>query len=102
MNQGQSVELKLESELCNSTALTMHRDATTKKGRHFYGVEYSNNNGQTCTADIIEVCDGKAETYLNTTNEILSDMTPDTQKLINNATCFMTDRSSTEREKQII
>ena len=38
---------QLESELCNSTALTMHRDATTKKGRHFYGVEFSNNNGQT-------------------------------------------------------
>jgi hypothetical protein len=35
---------QLESELCNSTALTMHRDATTKKGRHFYGVEFSNNN----------------------------------------------------------
>lgn len=77
----------------------MHRDATTKKGCHFYGVEYSNNNGQTYTAGSREVCNGKAETYLNTTNEILSDMTPDTQKLINNATCFMTDRSSTEREK---
>jgi len=87
---------QLESELCNSTALTMHRDATTKKGRHFYGVEYSNNNGQTYTAGIREVCDGKAETYLNTTNEILSDITPDTQNLINNTTCFMTDRSSTE------
>jgi hypothetical protein len=32
---------QLESELCNSTALTMHRDATTKKGRHFYGVEFT-------------------------------------------------------------
>jgi hypothetical protein len=87
---------QLESELCNSTALTMHRDATTKKGHHFYGVEYSNNNGQTYTADIREVCDGKEETYLNTTNEIPSDMIPDTRNLINNTTCFMTDRSSTE------
>ena len=46
---------QLESELCNSNALTMHRDATTKKGRHFYGVEFSNNNGQTYTAGIREV-----------------------------------------------
>lgn len=61
---------QLESELCNPTALTMH---------------------QTYTADIREVCDSKEETYLNTTNEILSDMTPDTQNLINNTTCFMTD-----------
>jgi hypothetical protein len=26
-----------------------------KKGRHFYGVEFSNNNGQTYTAGIREV-----------------------------------------------
>lgn len=51
-----------------SDKLTMYRDATTKKGRHLYGVELSNSKSS-YTAGLREVSDGQAETYVDTTKQ---------------------------------
>ncbi|CAC5413834.1 unnamed protein product [Mytilus coruscus] len=75
----------------------MHRDATTKKGHHFYGLEFSAESGKTYTAGLKEVCDGKAETYVSCTNQILVDIAGTGYgEKIDNTKSFMTDRSSTE------
>lgn len=51
----------LNEELLNSSDITMHRDATTEKGCHFYAVQIS--IGETVlTAGEREVSDGKVET----------------------------------------
>lgn len=68
--------MQLQEQL-SSNKLTMHRDATTKKGHHYYSVEYSNDDGQTLTAGLREVCDGKAETYVKSTHEMLVDISQD-------------------------
>lgn len=68
--------MQLQEQL-SSNKLTMHRDATTKKGHHYYAVEYSNDDGQTLTAGLREVCNGKAETYVKSTHEILGDISQD-------------------------
>ena len=68
--------MQLQEQL-SSNKLTMHRDATTKKGHHYYAVEYSNDDGQMLTAGLREVCDGKAETYVKRTHEILGDISQD-------------------------
>lgn len=86
---------QLSAELTTANNLTMHRDATTKKGRHFYGVEFSMLNGNTLTAGLRETVDGKAETYLKHTNEISKDICSSTNILMNTKN-FMTDRSATE------
>lgn len=85
MNQGQSAELNQNQNCVTPSYLKMARDATTEKGHHFYGVDYSNNNCQIYTSAFRDVCD----------------TTPDIQNLINN-TCFMTDRSSTEGKTNIL
>ena len=89
--------MQLQEQL-SSNKLTMHRDATTKKGHHYYAVEYNNDDGQTLTAGLREVCDGKAETYVKSSHEMLGDISQDsdcTDSIFNNTKCFMTDRSST-------
>lgn len=48
----------------------MHRDATTKKGKHFYGVQF-NTREKILSAGVREVCVGKGETYVDVTREIL-------------------------------
>ena len=86
---------QMNETLCNSESITMHRDATTKKGRHFYGVEFTTDN-QTFTAGIREVHDGKSSTYVDCTKEIISDISsPEVLKKVSN---FMTDRSATEQK----
>lgn len=54
----------LNEELLNSNDITMHRDATTKKGHHFYAVQVSTGE-KVLTAGVREVSDGKGETYVN-------------------------------------
>uniref|UniRef100_A0A8W8I345 Uncharacterized protein n=1 Tax=Magallana gigas TaxID=29159 RepID=A0A8W8I345_MAGGI len=51
----------------------MLRDATTKKGRHFYGVKFSTDS-DIFTAGLREVSDGKADTYVSTTTDILNEI----------------------------
>lgn len=48
----------------------MHRDATTRKGKHFYGVQF-NTGEKVLSAGVRGVCDGKGETYVVITREIL-------------------------------
>lgn len=48
----------------------MLRDATTKKGRHLYGVKFV-TNANIFTAGLREVSDGKADTYVSTTRTFL-------------------------------
>ncbi|CAC5370375.1 PDCD10 [Mytilus coruscus] len=54
-------------EIDNAENVTMHRDATTKLGRHFYGVQITNEKQQTFTTGLKEVTDGKATTYVECT-----------------------------------
>ncbi|CAG2215596.1 unnamed protein product [Mytilus edulis] len=85
----------IEDEFKNDKNLTMHRDATTKKGRHIYGVGYSTESGKILTAGVREVSDGKAETYVKNTKEILNDISESTN-FLEKTSNFMTDRSATE------
>ena len=90
----------LNEELTNSSNITMHRDATTKKGKHFYGVQF-NTGEKVLTAGVREVCDGKGETYVDVTKDILSDISEkdgESVKILNNVSCFMTDRCATEQK----
>ncbi|XP_056002923.1 uncharacterized protein LOC125662868 [Ostrea edulis] len=86
----------VNEELCKSENTTMHRDATTKKGRHFYGVQF-NTGEKLFTAGVREVCDGKGETYVSAVKEILSDI-GNGDNILNTVSCFMTDRSVTEQK----
>jgi len=81
-----------------SDNLTMYRDATTKKGRHFYGVELSNSKSS-YTTGLREVSDGRAETYVGTTKTILNDIQGNnTHHIMSKVKNFMTDRSATEEK----
>lgn len=87
---------QINDELSNEKNITMHRDATTKKGRHFYGIEYATENGKTLTTGLREVSDGKSETYVSCVHEILKDVSGDSAPILKNTINFMTDRSITE------
>ncbi|CAC5424695.1 unnamed protein product [Mytilus coruscus] len=87
---------QLSAELSNAENLTMHREATTKKGRHFYGIEFSTSSGNTLTAGLREIVNGKAETYVKHTNEISEDICSYSNILMNPKK-FMTGRSATEK-----
>ena len=94
---------QIVEELDTSNNLTMHRDATTKKGHHFYGVELSNGT-ETYTVGLREVADGKSDTYTAYTKEILKDLNTSTgsseidngNNILSKVNKIMTDRSSTE------
>ena len=88
----------------------MHRDATTKKGRHYCGIEFSDGD-KTYTAGLREVTDGRAETYVDATHEVLADIASTCtntnsgtdhdycySSLLQNVATFMTDRSVTEQK----
>ena len=53
--------IQTNEELLNCTNVTMHRDATTKKGKHFYCVQFSTGD-KVLIAGVRELCDGKGET----------------------------------------
>ncbi|CAC5372937.1 unnamed protein product [Mytilus coruscus] len=62
------------SEIFNENDnLMMHRDATTKSGRHVYAVELSNAKS-TYTLGLQELADGRAETYAKSTDEMISNI----------------------------
>ena len=93
----------LNQVLCSNENLTMHSDATTNKGRHYYGIQYS-IEGKTLTTGLREISDGKSETYVNCTIEILEDISPsvDTNnrnQILSNTSNFMTDRQKCNRIK---
>ena len=81
----------------------MYRDATTKRGRHFYGVELSNGT-KTYTVGLRGVADGKSDTYTAYTKDILKDLTTSSSEIDNGNNILskvnkiMTDRSSTEEK----
>ncbi|XP_053388677.1 uncharacterized protein LOC128551786 [Mercenaria mercenaria] len=84
----------------NSKNITLHRDATTKKGRHYYGIEIS-TEGETLTAGVREVHNGTADTYVNSLNEIIEDISlcsgeSSRQFFYENIQNSMTDRCATE------
>jgi hypothetical protein len=64
---------QIVEELDISNNLEMHRDATTKNGRNFIGVELSNGTN-TYTVGLREVADGKYDTYSAYMKEILKDL----------------------------
>ena len=94
----------IADEVKNSDSLTVLRDATTKKGRHYYAVQLSNENKQIFTVGVKEVKDGKASTYVQCTKSVFSDIentnsvsNQNTEnEILQKVTCFMTDRSATE------
>ena len=86
----------VKEEISGSENITMHRDGTTKKGHHFYGVEFS-KEGKTITAGLREVKDGKATTYVDCINEVMQDISDDGQ-ILPKVKNFMTDRCATEQK----
>ena len=86
----------VKEEMSGTENITMHRDGTTKKGHHFYGVEFS-KEGKTITAGLREVKDGKATTYVDCINEVMQDISDDGQ-ILPKVKNFMTDRCATEQK----
>jgi hypothetical protein len=64
---------QLTEEMNNITDCTMLRDATTKKGHHFYTTQIKTSD-KTLTLGVKEVSDGKAQTYVSGVNEVVSDI----------------------------
>ena len=58
-------------EMNNITDCTMLRDATTKKGHHFYTTQIKTSD-KTLTIGVKEVSDGKAQTYVSCVNKLFS------------------------------
>ncbi|VDI09992.1 Hypothetical predicted protein [Mytilus galloprovincialis] len=90
----------VKDELAPLDKITMQRDATTKKGRHFVGLEIATGE-KILTAGLREVSNGKASTYVSCTNEIIKDIEITTQsndKILPKVKSFMTDRSATEHK----
>ncbi|CAC5422601.1 unnamed protein product [Mytilus coruscus] len=88
-------------EIYNAENVTMHRDASTKLGRHFYGVQITNKKQQTFTTGLREVTDGKATTYVECTKHIFQEVTTfsgtlDPPNIFGKVKNFMTDRSAKE------
>ena len=98
---------QLTEEMNNITDCTMLRDATTKKGHHFYTTQIKTSD-KTLTLGVKEVKDGKAQTYVSCVNEVVSDINIQnydycTENFMNKIKNFMTDRSATEsKENEII
>ena len=98
---------QLTEEMNNTTDCTMLRDATTKKGHHFYTTQIKTSD-KTLTLGVKEVSDGKAQTYVSCMNEVVSDIniqnssTYDydycTENCMNKIKQIMTDRSATENK----
>jgi hypothetical protein len=81
--------------------LTLHRDATTKLGRHFYGVTVSNEKKENFITGIKESKDIKATTYADYTLSIMknvSNMSTNSSNPLEKVSNFMTDRSATENK----
>ena len=70
---------RVQEEISKSNNNAMHRDGTTKKGHHYYGVEFSTNG--TLIAELREVKDGKANTYVDCVDEVINDIRDDGQIL---------------------
>lgn len=91
---------QIVEELDISNNLTMHRDATTKKSRNFFGVELSNGTN-TYTVGLRGVGDAKSDTYTAYTKDILKDLNTSSSKIdngnniLNKINKIMSDRSST-------
>ncbi|CAC5393847.1 unnamed protein product [Mytilus coruscus] len=82
----------------------MQRDATTKQGRHFVGLELSTGD-KILTAGLREVENGKAITYVDYTKEIIKDIEDTTEthdKILPKISSFMTDRSVTEQKANLL
>ena len=73
---------QIVEELYISNKLTMHRDATTTKGRNVFGVELSNGTN-TYTVGSREVADGKSDTYTAYMKEILKDLNTSSSEIDN-------------------
>ncbi|CAC5373182.1 unnamed protein product [Mytilus coruscus] len=85
------------------TNITMQRDATTKKGRHFVCLELSTGD-KILTAGRREVENGKAITYVDYTKETIKDIedTTETHGILPKLSSFMTDRSVTEQKANLL
>ena len=57
----------MKDQLQKCDNITLHRDGTTKKGRHYYGLEFSIKE-KTITAG---VRGGKADAYVDCGNEFI-------------------------------
>ena len=67
----------------------MLRDATTKKGHHFYTTQIKTSD-KTLTLGVKEVNDGKAQTYVSCVIEVVSDRST-TENKVNEIICADND-----------
>ncbi|CAG2230399.1 unnamed protein product [Mytilus edulis] len=88
-------ELQLKETLSNSNNLTLLRDATTKRGRHYYGVKLCTDT-QDFTLGTKEISCGTAEQYTEATVEMLENISSPDNPIVSKISNFMTDRSATE------
>ncbi|CAC5364539.1 unnamed protein product [Mytilus coruscus] len=86
----------LNEALASPDNFTMQRDATTKRGHHYYTSQLTTAEN-TFTVGVAEVIDGKATTYVSCVNETLSNIC-DPRSVLNKVSSFMTDRSATEQK----
>ncbi|CAC5425353.1 unnamed protein product [Mytilus coruscus] len=88
-------ELHLKETLSNSNNLTLLRDATTKRGRHYYGVKLCTDT-QDFTLGTKEISCGTAEQYTEAAVEMLDNISSPENPIVSKISNFMTDRSATE------
>jgi hypothetical protein len=97
---GELARKQIGEVLSKAKDLTMARDATTKGGCHFYGVKLISNE-ESFTVGLRQVAGGTAETYLESTKEIIADVQAATSEAVGtqilaNVRNTMTDRCATE------
>lgn len=81
-------QLHIEEELKDKNQLTIHRDATTKQGHHYYGVKLSTDEKE-LTIGLKEISRGTAKKYIDATNKLLKPIQseiPITAKISNSIT----------------
>ena len=100
-------QAQLAEALCNTEDATLHSDGTNKFGHKYSGYQVSTSTGDSYTLGLREMCNGSAQTTLDTLNEILADIEEVADKalgvdnaanrILANIKCTMSDRASTEK-----
>ena len=100
-------QAQLAKALCNTEDATLHSDGTNKFGHKYSGYQVSTSTGDSYTLGLREMCNGSAQTTLDTLNEILADIEEVANKalgvgnaanrILANIKCTMSDRASTEK-----
>jgi hypothetical protein len=99
LEMGELARQHIAEEVNKADNVTLQRDATSKQGHHFYGMQLNSESGP-LTVGLREIPSGTAESYVTATMEVFKDVQdadPDINvDILSTVKNFMTDRSATE------